>query len=472
MRLFGRGKGGRDRVNPRRQRRRVEVHGPPAAVRPWFRDASGFAARRKGCVPRPGETLWSHNEPRQLRGPYSMTHFPPQDFFPMQTRTERRTHTKPRPEPGRFAPRPFGTGTPQCDDTGGASFDFGRVPVAGERPLLASATACRLHRFLLAPAPALPGADLSPPARALTAPARPGPAMGEGVIQRMKGGNKQKQEKESEEIEKGAEEEEEEKEEKEEKEEEEEEENEDDETRSSSKSTSETRSSGPGPGTHGYRRKEQKRLEEKFGTPVSGETHESEHPIGMEPVLRGSREKRGSTQRAEQIEQNAPAFQQQKQLHRKNIGTGNKSRRDASGMSSAEYRESQLTALKEGHPGVAVQENQLTYGATGLAQASGTVPGKQAHDSYEAMVLNVPSVTYTEGHKNVTVPVSSQEQAEMLLAEQTASGKGEGPGGYPSKAQEKRARKKVRREGGSKKEKPDPEEEEQEEEDQEEEEKE
>lgn len=42
------------------------------------------------------------------------------------------------------------------------------------------------------------------------------------------------------------------------------------------------------PGQHGYKQNEQQRLSEQFGFRVLGSTHQSEHPIGFEPLNRTS----------------------------------------------------------------------------------------------------------------------------------------------------------------------------------------
>src|SRR5512135_2224391 len=76
------------------------------------------------------------------------------------------------------------------------------------------------------------------------------------------------------------------------------------------------------PGQHGYKEHEQKRLTAAHGITVSGETHESEHPIGVAPLIKGSGAGRDEGQQNKDIEFYAPASQEMKAFHRAHAGTG------------------------------------------------------------------------------------------------------------------------------------------------------
>src|SRR5215467_15676061 len=97
-------------------------------------------------------------------------------------------------------------------------------------------------------------------------------------------------------------------------------------------------------GTHGFREYEQDRL----GT--SGDTHQSEHPIGYEVIRRhlglSGPQARSGTGLQGQLERRAPAYQEVKAYHRAHVGTGTSTRRQhPSDMNSQTYRNAQLELL-------------------------------------------------------------------------------------------------------------------------------
>ncbi len=169
-------------------------------------------------------------------------------------------------------------------------------------------------------------------------------------------------------------------------------------------------------GMHGAKGSEQTRLEKKYGKDVSGTTHESEHPIGFEPINHTSGKKRASDGRIKDLENFAPAYQEVKSLHRKHVGTGKGSphtraeyqelvekllkqnknaklpkapRVFSSGFTTAEYREAQLRLMDDENPGTAVQLNQLGYAFQDNFGWSDSTEHKQANDSFYNMVNNV-----------------------------------------------------------------------------------
>lgn len=170
-------------------------------------------------------------------------------------------------------------------------------------------------------------------------------------------------------------------------------------------------------GTHGAKQQEQKRLTSllKNAIKVSGSTHESEHTIGYEPLARGL--KRGSGGRARRLENMAPAYQEVKALHRGHIGTGMHSTADASGFTSAEYRDTQRSLVEAGDVSSAVQINQLGYAFDPtFATRAATLEGQAAQESYNTMVENMDQVTYDQGGSDATASVSPEQKAEMYLA--------------------------------------------------------
>jgi hypothetical protein len=171
------------------------------------------------------------------------------------------------------------------------------------------------------------------------------------------------------------------------------------------------------PGTYGYTSHEQKALG------VSGKTHESEHPIGVQPILQTTGLKRGTPGRAKDLENFAPAYQEEREFHRKHIGTGNRTKEDASGFNAHSYRKTERDLIKQGDISSAMQINQLSYAFIPGFQNKHNTPdktSKAADDSYKRMVKNLRSVTYGEGEENREVNVNRKQQQEILLARKIA----------------------------------------------------
>ncbi len=175
------------------------------------------------------------------------------------------------------------------------------------------------------------------------------------------------------------------------------------------------------PGQHGYKTHEQKRLTNQQGTRVSGNTHESEHPVGFEPLNQTTGLKRGTPGRAKRLENEAPAYQEVKELHTAHIGTGTKNQADASGFNSDSYRKTQRSLIKSGDISSAVQINQLGYAFNPNNKNTANTPkGKAANDSFKTMANNMNSFTYGQGNNDVTVNVNERQRQEMLLAREAA----------------------------------------------------
>lgn len=197
-------------------------------------------------------------------------------------------------------------------------------------------------------------------------------------------------------------------------------------------------------GSHGAKKREQKRLTSSFDFEVSGDSHESEHTIGYEPLAQGSGLKRGGSDEAKELENRAPAYQEVKDLHRAHIGTGTTNKVDESGFNSPTYRDAQRNLLEKGHVSSAVQLNQLGYAHLRdpvtkerlFSDVPNSLAGLIANNSYRQMVTNVQSVTYAHASGTTTVPVDAHQRAEMYLARNAAQS-----GQFPTRAEENAARK-------------------------------
>jgi hypothetical protein len=182
-------------------------------------------------------------------------------------------------------------------------------------------------------------------------------------------------------------------------------------------------SSSYSPGQHGYKRKEQQRLSEQYGTAISGKTHQSEHPIGFEVLNRTSGSKRGTPGSAYELEYDAPAYQEEYSQHRPHPGTGTSLKTHASGLNSQTYRDSQRTLMESRDVSSAVQLNQLGYAFSPGFQNKGKTPTPHqsaADDSYKTMVDNMDRVRYAQGSNEKTVRVGAWDRAEMREARKIA----------------------------------------------------
>ena len=173
-------------------------------------------------------------------------------------------------------------------------------------------------------------------------------------------------------------------------------------------------------GQHGAKGREQKRLTEKYETPISGKTHESEHTIGF-AVLNDTGDKRGANKNLRKLENEAPAYQERRALHREHIGTGSRTKVDGSGFSAPTYRLAQRRSLEDGDVSSATQLNQLGYAfLDGFQEKQDSPARKAARDSYDVMVENMKEVKYTKGGQEETALVDERQQAEMHLARRAA----------------------------------------------------
>jgi hypothetical protein len=194
-------------------------------------------------------------------------------------------------------------------------------------------------------------------------------------------------------------------------------------------------------GTHGFKKKEQARLNKKLGSSklkVSGLTYESEHTIGYAVLVLGAKGmKRGKSSEARQVENRAPAYQEVRELHRGHIGTGSRGRDDVVGFSSGSYRDDQRSLLEAHDVSSAVQINQLGYAFDpNLREESFGEKVEIATNSYDRMVSFMNRVGYIDGADEKTAPVTPEQKAEMHLARRVAI-----TGLFPTVEEENEARK-------------------------------
>jgi hypothetical protein len=174
-------------------------------------------------------------------------------------------------------------------------------------------------------------------------------------------------------------------------------------------------------GMHGAKKSEQKRLSSLYNIKISGDSHESEHTIGFEPLNQTSGLKRGTAGRAKELENQAPAYQEIKSSHRNHIGTGNSNTLDNSGFNSSSYRETQRNLIESGDISSAVQSNQLGYAFQSDFQTlSHSKEGQAANDSFLNMVKNMDLFTYAQNNNNKNVKVSLQQKVEMIASRKMA----------------------------------------------------
>ncbi|MHA6761766.1 hypothetical protein [Streptacidiphilus sp. PAMC 29251] len=189
------------------------------------------------------------------------------------------------------------------------------------------------------------------------------------------------------------------------------------------------RESGPARGTYGYRSREAELLEEEYGAPISGRTHQHEHSVLFNVGARGSGLRRAATGAAGQpirrLEAEMPSYPETLRAHRRHEGTGNRlHHRGATGMTGSEYRDAQHRAISDrdrDNPFTALVHNQVGYaGMPEFHAQTGTVAGRQSDAGYEAMVESghrVPHFT-GPGQTRRTRPLIASEQAEAVSMRQ------------------------------------------------------
>jgi hypothetical protein len=167
-------------------------------------------------------------------------------------------------------------------------------------------------------------------------------------------------------------------------------------------------------GQHGAKKNEQKRLSATYGTPVSGVTHQSEHPFRFAAVNRTSGKSR---RQSGQFERDLPAYQEQTGFHRVHPGTGSSTTIGPSGFSSTTYDSAQRDLLEAKNVSAAAQINAGAYSFVPNYQANPqSVASKQSYDSFKAMVGGTDSVSYMQGTTPVDVPLDAWDKIEWEVA--------------------------------------------------------
>lgn len=167
-------------------------------------------------------------------------------------------------------------------------------------------------------------------------------------------------------------------------------------------------------GQHGYKKYEQQRLKKLLGKAVSGKTHQSEHYFGFAALNQTSGQSR---KESGEFERNAYAYQEAYQSHRDHVGTGSSKQIGPTGLSSETYRNDTRMLLESGDVSSAGQLNTLGYAfQPDFSKRAQTIEGQQASNSFTHMMSGMDSVSYMQGNKQVSVPVSDYDRLEQLAA--------------------------------------------------------
>ncbi len=150
-------------------------------------------------------------------------------------------------------------------------------------------------------------------------------------------------------------------------------------------------------GQYGAKRREQKRLSKKYKIKVSGKTHEAEHPIGIEPLIRYANLKKNK----KRIIKFAPAYQEVKKFHSKHVGTRNKgfnyykkNMDEDAGFVSKTYRQTLRNLIDNDEISTAIQINQLGYAF--LEGFDGdSISTKIADDSFMKMIKSFDNLSFS-----------------------------------------------------------------------------
>jgi Domain of unknown function (DUF4157)/Agrobacterium VirD5 protein len=182
---------------------------------------------------------------------------------------------------------------------------------------------------------------------------------------------------------------------------------------------------------HGAKTKTQKFLGETYGKKVSGATHESEHPYGYDVLSGDIPGKRGKKPELRKIENEAPAYQEVKDLHRSHIGTGTTLKPGRSGINSIEYREWQRQALSDHNPDIAMATNQMDYAFMDHSKID-KIEAQQANESYAMSVRGMGPIPVGINNQVAYYPAPTDEQKLNMLFYQWARTHGR----YPNEQEE------------------------------------
>ncbi|MFE0687077.1 hypothetical protein ACFV0Z_02965 [Streptomyces xiamenensis] len=198
-----------------------------------------------------------------------------------------------------------------------------------------------------------------------------------------------------------------------------------------------------GQGSYNYRGKEAKYLEDEYGQPVSGKTHENEHPIVYSAAVPSSiGGPRRSNPQVRRIEGGMPGYYEEYKAHKAHIGTGTRKEYGESPYRQDEYRDAQRDALiSANNPANAMHMSTVEYAnqhrqrdrkSGKTVQLPNTfrdlppsVPRKQANASYERMLSGFTGgVPYLDdqGEEKRTRPLMPYERAELDAGRRVAQG--------------------------------------------------
>ena len=215
-------------------------------------------------------------------------------------------------------------------------------------------------------------------------------------------------------------------------------------------------------GQYRTRNRERDRLAKQAGVKIVGapwhqksaddQVMQSEHAYGHKALI-GEELKRGERGASRKVEDDAPAYYEQYDMHRAHPGTGSgavESEVEGSPSKKArysadEYREDQRGLLlqtargeKSGGASAAMQLNQAEYAFIPGFRTHGRTPSTGetlADDSYRNMVENHPPVPVYEAGTIHQVGVDDDDRMEMEAARIIARGGGLGPNRYLSPEQ-------------------------------------
>ncbi|CAF1411613.1 unnamed protein product [Adineta steineri] len=191
-------------------------------------------------------------------------------------------------------------------------------------------------------------------------------------------------------------------------------------------------------GTYRKRHHEKVRLKEEENRTITRESHEAEHVVPYR-VMAGNLDSKSKIPRdstdGRQIENDSPAYYEQKGAHRQQAGTG-------SGAKATEYCKSIDDALRvEQNPSIAFQVATSEYASIpGFAENAQTPDGKAASNSYQHMLKKTPHIPLRKPDGSTTnVEVLNIHREEALAARFVAESRR-----YPTPREQKIIRNMIR----------------------------
>jgi hypothetical protein len=172
-------------------------------------------------------------------------------------------------------------------------------------------------------------------------------------------------------------------------------------------------------GTYGARSRARGRLSDRFGVPMTGNTHQEEHAPAYAATARYAPVPRRRNTRHEGL---IPSYQETHRAHRHHVGTGSGTTVGRTGLSSRTYRDQQEQYLFDNDAHGAFLMNQLEYNEVDdFHRESRTVPGRQSDLSFRHMVRSNQPIPYYDrnGRVQQTSPLTPQQQTDLRVARET-----------------------------------------------------